>query len=123
MTPKTAEIGRGEQGSGGKEYRKVPTTDVYCDIPSPGRSAGGHGSRSPFSAGADQVAYVQGLLKRLADLEARAAAMNWLSTPIELLNPDSRQQMPPNSRGPDGSGEENVSFMSVRRNCLWWKLF
>ena len=40
-------------------------------------------------------AYVQGLPKRLADLEARAAVTNRLSTPIELLNPNSLDRMIP----------------------------
>jgi hypothetical protein len=117
----TAEASRGDDGSGGMEYRRGESTDVYCEIPSPGRSGGGHGTRSPLSAAGDKDAYVQALLKRLADLEARAAAANLFSTPTELDPSDSRQQMPPHSGGPEGIG--HVSFLSVGRSCLRCKCF
>ena len=113
-----AEANKGDDCSGGMEYRRGASTDVYCDIASPGRNAGGHGTRSHLSVAEDHEAYVQGLLKRLADLEARAAASNMFSTPTELHPSDSRQQMPPHSGGPDRIGEDHVSFLTDQRCCL-----
>ena len=122
-TPNITEASRGDDCSGGMEYTRGANTDVYCDIPSPGRNAGGHGTRCLLSAAEDHEAYVQALLKRLADLEARAAASNLFSTPTELHPSDSRQQMPPMSGGPEEIGEDHVSFLKLGCSCLWCNLF
>lgn len=78
-------------------------------------------------AALEQEAYVQGLLKRLADLEARAAASTVLSTQTELDAGENGQQMPPHSEGPERICEETVSFVSVFSGCLWciliWVVF
>ena len=110
---KIASILRGDNGSGGMEHRMGERTDVECEIASPGRTGGSHGNRTPLIAALEQEAYVQGLLKRLADLEARAATSTWLSTPTCLDAGDGGHQMPPHTEGPSRICEETVSFISV----------
>jgi hypothetical protein len=108
-----ASILTGDNGIGGMEHRVGARIDVECEFASPGRTAGSHGTRTPLIAALEQEAYVQALLKRLADLEARAGASTLLSTPAELDAGDDRQQMPPHSEGPERICEETVSFVGV----------
>ena len=117
--PTIASIIRGDDGSGGMEHRRGASTNVESDIASPGMSAGGHGTRTPLSAALEHEAYVQGLLKRLADLEARYPASNLISTPTEMHVGDNRQQIPSLSEDQERIPEESVSSVSVYYSCLW----
>lgn len=114
---KTASILRGDNSSGGVEHRMGARTDVECEVASAGKTADIEGTRTTLIAALEQEAYVQGLLKRLADLEARAAASTVLSTQTELDAGDNGQQMPPHSEGPERICEETVSFVSVLSGC------
>lgn len=100
-----------EDGRGGNNVTR-------CDVAFYDGRSGIHASSTTITYALLRDAYVQTLLKRVADLEAKGGASNQLCTPPVLHVGATPPQMPKVFKNPERNVEETVSFLNHRQVSL-----
>jgi hypothetical protein len=107
-----------DDGGEGKEDGRGGSNATRCDVAFYDGRSGIHASNTAITDALLRDAYVQTLLKRVADLEAKGGASNHLSTPPILHAGDTPPQLPTVSEDPERHPQEIVSFLNHIRVSL-----